>query len=153
MPQIAEEEESRLFRPSHELGAFLPDGGDYARPVANRMWMRRDAVLLRERRELLNMSSALLGERVAQVVQVMLDGVPLGDLSEPPGELTLGVMDIFDCLAQLHVCSAPAILLTRTAATLKNGCSETGSHSVMVSSLAARECPSGPEASGRRPRT
>jgi hypothetical protein len=75
--------------------------------------------------------------QAAQVVDVVLGGVPLGDLGVLLGQLGLGPVELGDGHAQPHVQPSPASLVTRTAATLWSGCLETGSHSVTVSSLAA----------------
>src|SRR5205814_2101474 len=105
VPQVAEQEQSRLFGSAGEFGAFLAQGGEDAGRFCDLVLVQRGAVLAGKRDELLHMAGALLGECVAEVVEVMLGCVPLPHAAKLGGELGLGVPDVFDCLAQFHGCS------------------------------------------------
>src|SRR5207248_924389 len=149
-----------------------------------------DAVIARcrtvavgERGEPLEVLAALLRECVPEVVQVVLDRVPLADRAQLFREVRFGILDVGDRFIELHrltfriVSRTPppptvagtsaatgseavvvgagagdpspsASLRTRTAASLKSGCFETGSQSVIVSSFAARGRPFGCAPSG-----
>src|SRR4051794_30257048 len=108
----------------------------------------------------------MLGTRVrtrqAHVVDVRVAEVFVGECHQLLGQLHLGVLDVVDRQPELHgvarSCTGPDAVsvgasalvvpastrFTRTAATFRTGCLETGSQSVIVSSLAARVFPSPP---------
>ena len=75
----------------------------------------------------------MLGELVAEVVDVVLGGVPAGQSPELLGQVLLRLRHQLDGLVQLH----EDTFFTLTAASLTCGCFDTGSHAVSVSSLAA----------------
>src|SRR4051794_6421180 len=100
---------------------------------------------------------------VGDVVQVVFDRMSLTEPYEVTTKLPLAVLDRADCGCDLHDRadavvkgagagpSPTAIFSSRTAATLNVGCFDTGSHAVMVRSLAAVWRPSAPDdSSGSR---
>ena len=91
------------------------------------------AVAGRERLELARVTIALAGEPVADVEDVGLVAVRARDLAERLAELALRPVQEPEVVGELRQGTT-----TRTAATLKIGCLETGSQPVTVSSFAAR---------------
>ena len=80
------------------------------------------------------MGVALLREPVAEVHDVDLAGVTVGDGAERGREPHLGVEQEREVVPELH----QATRSTATAASLNIGCLDTGSQAVTVSSFAAR---------------
>jgi hypothetical protein len=84
----------------------------------------------------------LPGQRVAEVLHVLLGGLPPGHDPVLVSEVGLGAVQVIEQLPDLvHGLASSrdevATLVTLTAVTLYTGCLDTGSHSVRVSSLAA----------------
>jgi hypothetical protein len=76
---------------------------------------------------------ALRGELAAERVDVGLLGVALAHVAERGGEVDLRAVQQSEVVREVHQTRS-----TFTAATLKSGWRDTGSHAVIVSSFAAR---------------
>ena len=87
------------------------------------------------------MRVTLLCQPLAQVPDVRFVAVRPRHLPVGAGQVAFGAVQQAEVVREVHAHpSPPATLLTATAATLNSGCFDTGSHAVMVISLAARLC-------------
>src|SRR5581483_3457923 len=156
------QQQARLGTAAERLGELVPERGRRRPAVGDPGGRERLLVARRERPDRVGVQAALLAEPPAGVPDLVLCGEPLSDLHVLVCERLLGPVELFqrrpDLAHRVRSCEAiagtraapspPATFTTRTAAVLKTGCFDTGSHRVVVSSLAARARPFGSPPSG-----
>src|SRR5581483_12499915 len=97
----AQEQQARRLRAAEHLGAHAPERLEQTRrPVPGQLGLH--AVALGVRRQPLQVLVALAGEGVAEVVEIVLDRMPLADHAELVGDRGLGLLHVGDRLPELH---------------------------------------------------
>jgi len=97
---------------------------------------RRGAVAVGERRKPLEVVGALFREGVPEVVEVVLDRVPLADRPQLLRQIGLGVLDVADRFVEFQR-SASVVSLTPSPPAVAATPSATGSEAVVVGAGAA----------------
>src|SRR5215207_1529582 len=129
LAEIAQQQQAGMLGPAQQLGVLAPHCPHEALP---QLWgvdvAELAPVALGERPQPLGMGLALGGQQVAHVVDVVLNGVPVGDAAVLVGQVLLRLMQLGDPFGQPHAVtsgagaccpSAGSTRTSRTAATLK----------------------------------